>query len=195
MQRDLDLPIVAPHGAGDTLHFKRSRNPLERGCDRVEWLLTRLAALALVVMVGLTTADALGRYFFNAPVDGAPELANEFLMPALVFFVISYVYRLGGHVRVTILSDLLPARVQRVLMVVFDAATALMFAALTWGVLLRMVDSYQMREYSSSPLNYLLAPSFAIVVIGGALMTVRAAASAITARHPAVAIASDAEAY
>ncbi|MDB5849567.1 MAG: hypothetical protein JWP29_3319 [Rhodoferax sp.] len=176
-------------------HAAGTQGVVDRACDRVEWLLTRLAALALVVMVGLTTADALGRYFFNAPIDGAPELANEFLMPALVFFVISYVYRLGGHVRVTILSDRLPAGVQRALLVVFDAVTALMFAALTWGVLLRVIDSYQMHEYSSSPLNYLLAPSYAIVVLGGALMTVRATVAAVTARHPTVAIVSDAEAY
>lgn len=171
------------------------RSAADRVLDRIEWLTVRLAALALVAMVLLTTADALGRYLFNTPIEGAMEFTNEFLMPTLVFFAISYVYRMGGHVRVTILSDHFPASVQRVLMTIFDALTTLLFAALTWGVLLRTIDSYGMREYSSSPLGYLLAPSYAIVALGGALMTARAFIATVTARHPHVADAADLESY
>jgi TRAP-type C4-dicarboxylate transport system permease small subunit len=174
---------------------RRERSPVERACDRIEWLLVRIAAFALVAMVVLTTADALARYFFNAPIDGAMEFNNEFLMPALVFFMISYVYRMGGHVRVTILSDHLPPRVQRVSLVLFDGLTALLFAGVTWGVVLRTIDSYGMREYSSSPLGYLLAPSFAIVAVGAALMTVRALIATVTARHPHISDVAELESY
>lgn len=169
--------------------------PLARVCNGIEWVVVRIAALALAIMVVLTTADALARYLFNAPITGAMEFTNEFLMPALVFFTMSYVYRMGGHVRVTILSDRFPPTVQRALLALFDALTAILFAGLTWGVALRAFDSYSLREYSSSPLGYLLAPSFMIVAIGGALMTVRAAIAALTAHHPAVADAGDVESY
>lgn len=169
--------------------------PVARACDAIEWAIVRIAALALAVMVLLTTADALARYFLNSPITGAMELTNEFLMPALVFFTMSYVYRMGGHVRVTILSERFPPAVQRASLVLFDAVTAVLFAGLTWGVALRAIDSFGMREYSSSPLGYLLAPSFAIVAIGGALMTVRAAVAALSAHHPEIADAGDVESY
>lgn len=173
----------------------RPRGPLDRACARVEWATVRLAALALVATVVLTTADALARYFLNSPIEGAIEINNEFLMPALVFFTMSYVYRKGGHVRVTIICDHFPPRVQTALMAVFDLLTALVFAALTYGLVVRTLDSYQMREYSASPLGYLLAPSYAIVAVGGALMTVRTFIAAVTLRHPRVADAADLEAY
>lgn len=166
-----------------------------RLCARVEWLTVRVAAVALAVMVVLTSADALARYFLNAPLDGAMEFTNEFLMPTLVFFTMSYVYKRGGHVRVTILSDHFPPGVQRVLMVVFDLATALLCAAITWGIVARTIDSYGMREYSSSHLGYLLAPSYAIVAVGGALMTLRAGLAALTGRHPETAHSHDLESY
>jgi TRAP-type transport system small permease protein len=171
------------------------RGPLDRACARIEWVTVRLAALALVLMVVLTTADALARYFLNAPIEGALEISNEFLMPALVFFTISFVYSKGGHVRVTIVSEHFPPRVQRALMAVFDFLTALVFAGLTYGLVVRTLDSYGMREYSASPLGYLLAPSYAIVAVGGALMTVRAFVAAVTFQHPRVADAADLEAY
>jgi TRAP-type transport system small permease protein len=171
------------------------RGPLDRACARIEWVTVRAAALALVLTVLLTTADALARYFLNSPIAGAIEINNEFLMPALVFFTMSYVYSKGGHVRVTIVSEHLPPRVQRALMGVFDFLTALIFAGLTYGLVLRTIDSYAMREYSASPLGYLLAPSYAIVAIGGALMTVRAFVAAVTLSHPRVADAADLEAY
>ena len=174
---------------------RRARGAIDRACDRVERILVRIAAFALVAMVALTTGDALSRYFFNAPVTGAMELNNEFLMPALVFFMVSYVYRMGGHVRVTLLSDHFPPRLQRASLVLFDGLTTLLFAAVTWGVVVRAIDSYGMREYSSSPLGYLLAPSFAIVAVGAALMTVRALVATVTARHPGISDVSELESY
>lgn len=168
---------------------------VKRACAAVESLCVRLAALALALMVVLMTADAFARYLLNAPIKGAMEINNEFLMPALVFFGISYVYRLGGHVRVNILSDRLPPAVQRALMIVFDTATALLFAALAWGMCARTLESFSMREYSSSPLGYLLAPSFAIVVVGAVLMTLRASVAALTGRHPSIAHPGDLESY
>jgi TRAP-type C4-dicarboxylate transport system permease small subunit len=177
------------HAAGGAL------GALGRACDHIEWVTVRIAALALAVMVLLTTCDALARYFFTSPIDGATEISNEFLMPILVYFSISFVYRLGGHVRVTLLSDLLPPGVQGALLRIADGATVLLFAAITWGVAVRTQNSWQMNEYSSSPLGYHLAPSYAIVAVGGALMTIRAFIAFVTGRHPSPLQAQDVESY
>ncbi len=143
-----------------------------------------LACVALFALTLLTTADALLRYIFNAPITGSHELADEFLMPAVIYFALTYVYSSGGHIRITIVSDLLPIGMQRALLCIWDAIAAAVFAMIAHGVWHRMWESYEFREYSTSPLDYLLAPSYAIVAIGATLMAIRLALAAITARHP-----------
>ena len=187
-------PRAAPQQSGAAAPH-RVLAAVSRGCDRVEWVTVRLAALALTAMVALTTGDALARYFLSAPIEGAMELSNEFLMPTLVYFAISYVYKLGGHVRVSIFSDLLAPSVQRVLLRISDALTVLLFAAITWGIVSRTISSYLMNEYSSSPLGYHLAPSYAIVAVGSFLMTLRTLVATVTGQHPSPFHSADVESY
>lgn len=157
----------------------RPRSAIASACAWIEDAFTWLACLALFLMTTLTTFDALMRYLFNAPLAGVEEATVEFFMPALVYFAIAHVFRTGGHVRITLVSDRLPVRVQHVLWVIFDVLTALLFAAIAYGLCQRTLSAYRMNEYSTSPLNYVLWPSFAIVAIGAILMVVRAVAAAL----------------
>ena len=150
--------------------------------DRVETVFLWLSYAALFAMTMLTTLDAFLRYFFNAPIDGVGELSDEFFMPAIVYFSIAHIFRTGGHVRITLVSDRLPPRVQRVLWCVFDILTAMLFALIAYGVFQRTLTAQRMNEYSTSPLNYVIWPSFAIVAIGSVLLVIRAVQAAI---HPA----------
>ena len=160
----------------------RPRSPLGAALDRVEMVFTWLAYAALFLMTVLTTADALLRYLFNAPIEGVEEATVEFFMPALVYFAISHIFRTGGHVRITLISDRLPPRVQRVLWCVFDILTALLFSFIAYGLFQRTLTAQRMNEYSTSPLNYVIWPSFAIVAIGSVLLVIRTVQAAI---HPA----------
>lgn len=160
----------------------RPWSALAAGYDRVETFFTWLACAALFLMTVLTTADAFLRYLFNAPLQGVEEATVEFFMPALVYFAVSHIFRTGGHVRITLVSDRLPARVQRALWCAFDLLTAALFALIAWGLLQRTLNAYRMNEYSTSPLNYLIWPSFAVVAIGSTLLVVRALQAAV---HPA----------
>ena len=161
----------------------RPRPPLAIAYDRIERVFVWLACLALLAMTLLTTADAFLRYLFNAPLNGVEEATVEFFMPALVYWSIAHIFRTGGHVRITLVSDLLPARVQRALWCIFDLLTATLFALIAYGLLQRTLAAYRMNEYSTSPLNYVIWPSFAIVVIGAALLVVRAVQAAIDPSH------------
>ena len=91
-------------------------------------------------------------------------------------------FRTGGHVRITLVSDRLPRSLQRALWCVFDLLAAALFAAISYGVAQRTLTAIRMNEYSNSPLNYVIWPSFAIVAIGSALLVVRALQAAL---HPA----------
>jgi TRAP-type C4-dicarboxylate transport system permease small subunit len=80
--------------------------------DRLERLMTAVAALATTVMMLLTTVDAAGRYLFNRPIVIAFEVTTNFLMIGAVFLAMPYAYRQGANIRVTFLVQRLgrPAR-------------------------------------------------------------------------------------
>jgi TRAP-type C4-dicarboxylate transport system permease small subunit len=68
-------------------------------------VLVYAGVLATVVMMLLTSADALSRYAFNRPIIGAYEITEKYLMVAAIFLGLSYAYRGGAFIRVTFLVD------------------------------------------------------------------------------------------
>jgi TRAP-type C4-dicarboxylate transport system permease small subunit len=78
---------------------------MRRWLDRGERVATLAAVAATVVMMLLTTADALGRYVFNRPILIAYELTTNYLMIAVIFLAMPYAYRQGANIRVTFLVE------------------------------------------------------------------------------------------
>lgn len=78
---------------------------LGRWLYRIEAALLGVGALATFAMMCLTTADALSRYAFNSPILGALELTEKYLMVAAIFLGLSYAYRGGLFIRVTLFVD------------------------------------------------------------------------------------------
>lgn len=72
---------------------------------RFEAVLIWLAILAATIIMVMTSADALMRYAFNAPIIFAFEITEKYLMPASIFLAMSYAYRYGAFIRVTFLVD------------------------------------------------------------------------------------------
>lgn len=70
-----------------------------------EAVLTYSAIGTTFVMMCLTTADCLGRYFFNFPIVIAYEITEKYLMPMTLSLGLIYAYRSGALIRVTLLSD------------------------------------------------------------------------------------------
>ena len=79
----------------------------------IERMLVWLAVLASAAMMLLTSADAGARYLFNAPIIGAYEITEKYLMPAAIFLGFSWAYRGGVFIRVTFLIDKFPAALKR----------------------------------------------------------------------------------
>lgn len=66
-----------------------------------------MAALVLFLLMLLTCADVVGRYFFNRPVWGAFEL-TEVLLAVLIFSGLPLVTLRNDHVTVDLLDPLIP---------------------------------------------------------------------------------------
>jgi len=82
---------------------------------RMTKVFTFLSMVSTFIMVCLTAADALGRYFLNQPITGVYEIEEKYLMVFLVYFAFAYGYREGANIRVTFLVSRLPLKAQSVI--------------------------------------------------------------------------------
>ena len=90
--------------------------------DGGAWLDRALGAAAAVLLLGLvaiTTADVIGRYIFNWPLRGAFEI-TELLLLALIFAGLPLVSRADEHVTLDFIDAALGQRGRRLLRRVVD---------------------------------------------------------------------------
>lgn len=148
--------------------------PIAKFIDTLEWIWMAGSVVSLLLIMALTTVDVLLRKFSAHSVPGLFEIISDYLMVALVFLAISRVYRMGGHVRVTLVERAIPEAGQRVLRKAMDVVAFLFFllvAIMGWQSA-RTAMLFQ--EVSSSVLAYPLAPALFIVPAGAGLTCLRA---------------------
>ena len=89
-------------------HTKRLLNAIER-------IFAFLAMISAFIMVCLTAADAMGRYFLNRPISGAYEITENYLMIFAIYFALAYAYREGANIRITFFVSRLPSQAKLVI--------------------------------------------------------------------------------
>ena len=139
----------------------------------VERIFAFAAGISIVLMMLLTTFDLLSRKYLNYSIPSLYEFTEDYLMVSLVFLSIGYVYTQGGHVRVTLIEQHLPRRVQMVWEKLHQSMTLVLFffiAVKGWDAAVR---AYEFNEMSNSVLAYPLAPALLLVPIGSAILCLR----------------------
>ncbi len=147
-----------------------SAQEVSRRLGKIGSLLSRVGALALFVMMLLTTADVVGRYAFNSPILGAFEL-TEFLVLILIFSFLAYTQAEKTHVTVDLLVMLFPQRVQRYVDLFNHLVCLLLMALITWMGFQRALEMMEVGETSPN----LAVPDYPFVfflVLGCAVMCI-----------------------
>lgn len=131
-----------------------------------QWL-ALLGGLGLLGLVGLTVADVALRYLFAAPIFGAHDLAELGLL-LIVYLVLPYCGRTGGHVALDLVVLRLAPLGQRIASVTVRIIVATVFGALAW----RSVGAAETASYLGSASNLLFIPHapFYFVIAGSALL-------------------------
>jgi TRAP-type C4-dicarboxylate transport system permease small subunit len=107
-----------------------------QGSDGGAWLDRVLGAAAAVLLLGLmliTTADVIGRYIFNWPLRGAFEI-TELLLLALIFAGLPLVSRADEHVTLDFIDAALGERGRGLLRRFVDVVCGLIILGLAWRV-------------------------------------------------------------
>lgn len=126
----------------------------------------------LFVMTLLTTVDTFGRYLFGRPISGSYDITENYLMVATFYCGISYAYRQGANIRIT----LLVVRIPKGMRVVFNYIVQLLaigfcsFLSVSSFLcyLPRLSEVLVLTKY-----NLPLMPVFLLVPIGFSVLTIR----------------------
>jgi TRAP-type C4-dicarboxylate transport system permease small subunit len=131
-----------------------------------ESVMIYVSAFATFILMLLTTADAGGRYFFNQPITGAYEISTNYLMVTAIFLSLSYGYRYGAYIRVTILTGRLRGKAKLVtnyIVQVFSVAYGFLMVFATFKMALRTLEMHT----TLSSIDFIpLGPAYVIVPIG-----------------------------
>ncbi|MBN1631331.1 MAG: TRAP transporter small permease [Thermoleophilia bacterium] len=73
-----------------------------------------IAAAGLVVLMMLQVANMVGRYFFNAPIQGTTDLGSYMLL-VIVSLGLGWAALEGRHIKVGLVMDRLPTKAQFVI--------------------------------------------------------------------------------
>jgi TRAP-type C4-dicarboxylate transport system permease small subunit len=95
-----------------------------------------VGAFTLGAMMLVTVIDVSGRYFFSKPLDGSVELVGILLVIA-GSWGLGFCQLLKGHVRINLLTDFFPERIQNIIMLLAYAIAISMTSVITWKTLQR----------------------------------------------------------
>jgi len=114
-----------------------------------------LAGIVLLLLALLTTADVVGRYFFNAPIIGVFDLTH-FSVLIMVFLGLGYCGFRGGHVAIELLYDRLNRRTARILDRLINLIGCILFVVIAWQSVVQSID---VKEYGEAS-QLLLIPYY-----------------------------------
>ena len=134
-----------------------------RVCERVMLYISTLSTFVLML---LTTADAGGRYILNRPITGAYEVSTTYLMIAAIFMAMSFGYREGSYIRVTLLTSHLRGRVKVAVNIFVQIVSMLYGVMLVIATYRQALRAFEMHTTLSS-LDFIpVGPAYVIVPVG-----------------------------
>ena len=149
---------------------------------KVVGTLSRTGAVAggsgIVILMLLATAGAIGRKFGH-PVPCSLE-ASETIMFASVFLGMAYVALQGGHINVTLFTQRLSPRIQKILDACVMLLSATVFGLLTWSSWGLAWKWFLIREVRLGAFPWPIWPFRFLFVIGIGLIALQLLINALT---------------
>jgi TRAP-type C4-dicarboxylate transport system permease small subunit len=141
-------------------------NKVARATDAVTTFAAYGAGLVLILLMLLTTADVVGRYF-GSPINGVYDLTH-FAVSIMTYLGLAYCGYRGGHVVIELLYDRLPRGARGILNRVINLAGCVLFATISVRTAIQSLDIREMGE-ASQMMELPLFPLYCVVAAGAAL--------------------------
>ncbi len=123
-----------------------------------------IAASAIVAVMIIVSINVIGRGMFGIPLKGTVDIVS--LLGALVIScAIAYTQVLKGHIRITLLIDMLPHTLRTILAGLIDIIGMILFGIISWQTALFAIGTHEIGELSEV-LKIPITPFAAVVSIG-----------------------------
>ena len=113
--------------------------------DRLEELLCYISALAVAMMMTITTLEVIVRGAFYTSVPGSYEYVS-LLFVYLIFLGLAFSQRRDAHIAIGIVYDRLPRKTRQIVQGVFLLVAFVFFAAITWTSAVSTWNNYVMGD-------------------------------------------------
>jgi TRAP-type C4-dicarboxylate transport system permease small subunit len=144
---------------------------------RLTGLVALCGGLLAVAVALLVCVSVIGRWLFNAPVEGDFEFVKMATAVA-VFAYLPYTQARRGHIFVDTFSNILPKPIQRGLDVLWDLVLAAAMAFCAWGLVVGTRDAMASRE-TTMQLQLLVWPVIGLSMLLCALASITALLTAL----------------
>ncbi|SHO44085.1 TRAP transporter small permease [Desulfopila aestuarii] len=104
------------------------------------YVFARIGCLALLMMMGVTVVDVVGRFVFNSPILGSFEI-TQYLVVVLVFSFIGYAQSEKWHVNVDILVNTFPKKTQSLIDLLNCTVSLILMILITWMGIEKALES------------------------------------------------------
>jgi len=119
----------------------------DRTFFRFETVLTVISGLVIFVLVFMASANVLGRWLFNMPIDGYVDWVEQ-AMAFFAFLGLAYTQRMGGHIRMDMLIGHLKGRLLWASELVSVVLMLMVTLALIYGSYLHFYRAYTIGDSS-----------------------------------------------
>jgi len=142
----------------------------EIGLQKVSKVAAIIAAIVLAIMMLVTVADVVGRYFFLSPIKGTWEIVGLLLVCAGTWGL-GYCQVQKGHISITVLLQRFSGRIQAIIRSATYLIGLVGFSLLCWRMFL-MTERYltTMKDYVTDTLEIPYPPFMAMLTIGTGIM-------------------------
>lgn len=151
---------------------------VDRMATPIERLSLALAGIAIVAMMVLVTASALGRHVFNSPITGSEVWVGVFLAPLATYLALASALTHRSHVGVTILVQRSGRRMRRLTQISGAWIVCATFAVLAWQGGLRTWEAFTSGQVEHN-IGLPLWMAYVVVPIGCTGIALRAALLAL----------------
>jgi len=128
-----------------------------------------LASVWVLFIVGLVSADVIGRAAFNSPLPGVPEIVR-FSIVGMVWLQMAYTLRSGNHLRTALALGKMPPLAQRAVLIANSLVGIGLFVMITWLGWIEMVKTFEIGAFEGEhPVRIPIWPVWGILVGGAAL--------------------------
>lgn len=148
---------------------------ISRALAWIEASLAAFSGVSLAVIMFVVVADVTMRYVVHEPFGWSYDLIGKYLMVCVFFFALSDTLNHHSHIAIDIFAHALPRWFEHLSLLIGYAVAVILMAMIAWQGWYRFDVAYTANNLISATVPWPTWPSYLLVAVGAAAMTLRCA--------------------